>query len=223
MIDFPNNPTNGQIFYDDNGNAWVYDVDQWVSSSGQIETIAQFNDVEITNLQTSDGLAWDGTKLINKPLPAALPIEENKNQTSPKYLFGINASYHVLSNNVVTKTPFNKKSFDPNNVFNTTTNTFTVPVNGHYMLSASINTWFDNTEFYIWLYVNGVREHLMLSACGGGSRKHVERATKLVELSQNDLVDIRMMMNHYSTRGTADYRITETPDTEFSGYLFRKI
>ncbi|NOR84486.1 hypothetical protein GQ473_00060 [archaeon] len=226
MIDFPNNPTNGQIFYDNNGNAWTYDVDQWVSSSGQIETIGQFDDVEITNLQTSDGLSWNGAKFINKQLPASLPSEQNKNNTTPKYLFSaIQSSQIILVDGVITKINNDRVSFDLDGVYDANTYTFTAPVDGHYMITACVQARHRSTLVTLYLYVNNVKSHLMGSVNDGGitmGDNKTIRNTKLIELSANDTVDVRVSMLLVSS-GIPHYDISPTPDSEFSGYLFRKI
>jgi hypothetical protein len=74
MLDFPNNPTEGQDWTDPSGLNWRYIDGSWVALNDQFDynyidgSGNSFNDLDLnlTNLQDGDILVWDGSKFTNQ-------------------------------------------------------------------------------------------------------------------------------------------------------------
>lgn len=225
-FDFPDNPIDGDVHYDEQGVAWFYQVDQWVPKPGYIGTLNQFKDVEVTNPQINDALVWSTDKYINQSQPEPELSEKNKNFPANRHFFRVHPKFSkTYTPNGVGIVPFDNVVIDTSNAFNPTTYTWTVPESGYYKLYFGVVYVTGGTaRQHAYLYVDGVEKEVFISATHNSSYDYFMQNTIFVKLSQNQQVDCRYKSYTNNISGTPGhrYRLSGGTDTEFSGFLYRR-
>ncbi|CAG5000575.1 hypothetical protein DYBT9275_02490 [Dyadobacter sp. CECT 9275] len=135
---------------------------------------------KILTSDANGGASWQTPEVQNSPV--AFAVNTGAAQNLPLSTF-------VTVN-------FDNKAFDKNNVFNLTTNQFTVPANGtgYYDLSVRVTTANTNHSIncYLYIYVNGVQNSLVAVGNAGAGSGIIVSGSVLSQLNSGDVVDIRV-------------------------------
>jgi len=127
------------------------------------------------------------------------------------------SSNQTMSTGAFTKVTYDTVDYDTDNGFNTSTNKYTVPVAGKYVLNYA--TGFievvDAKVCTAAIYLNDVRENTSWStstSSGASSTNVIGESTCILNLSENDVLEVRMFHNNGNDRtNDAEYAV-------FSGY-----
>jgi hypothetical protein len=123
-----------------------------------------------------------------------------------------------VSDNTITKVAYNSKSFDSHGSFNTSTNTFTAPVGGVYLVIGhiewAVGSFASGGTGQIYLYKNSGQTSLLNNNDQPGvtsaTKAFTQEGSDMVRLIAGDTLDIRAyQVNNGGTRNTnsGEYRV----------------
>lgn len=232
-IDFPDSPTEGQIWTDPNTKiAWHFTGSVWYpSKSGRSLSIGQFDDVSIGSTATNSGFKWNNSiqKWESVDLPTPVFPDDLNNYVPTKYPFSFTVSqafYGTTSStaNVYGRGFWETTNFNPDNIaYDSNARNWTIPVTGWWQINLTVKTRVGNQNVVNVIYRNGALSRVM-SSCGPSydssydDSMFVGTGSCLIRFDAGDTIEPR----HWR-RGSPAYQVLVDPVNVFSGFLRRAI
>lgn len=231
MIDYPNNPSEGQYFVDGNEVAWIYENSIWQkSNSGDILSIGQLTDVTNDNAQQHDALKYDGADFVNTTLPTPNYPSDQHNIVPNRYVFHTTNTVEFKGYSGGTRLGYygygaSGVVFDPNNMVDIVNRRINIPVTGYWriILRSLVEARETDTAGYIW--VNGAIRSCMYHnypSYGNrvfGDEYYIGNQDNVLLLNSGDYIEARFA-TYAAPSGGGYYQ--PYLDSEFSGFLMRQ-